>query len=530
MWIDPIFRQLAACRSVVSQGMPTTISITPWALLFVVVGLPSIAEPAILGELWWLLLLASWTFPRPLLLADGERCRGDLAIVIVGGAILGWLVYRTESALVDILGSWRGILGWHWQYPVSSIIRLLMASATATVAVAFPTWRIFKRRAVAVTRVAALTCVLLVGYRSAIHFPGVSVDLVPGAINLSLKAVLPALLVILMGFGLAGIQATNPQSDDSDAVDRCWERIYGRAVSLWWTGAVGALFALVVAAFEYQSASTRLANPMAWVVASAIGGLLMLPLAGGIFCRLADLKRSGFVAANAGALCQLILAAAAVPLIFVGLIGNASVASYLVAKAVKSKAGAEWYVAITYPTVIRISGEFTPGLGQRVEREIQQHPALRLVALQSPGGDLEEGYRVAEAIHAHHLATTVDSYCDSACTIAFVAGSERILEKNAHLGFHKCAAELWFQNCTKESAEQEKTFEALGIDSAFIHKALQVPNSSVWYPTAEELKAAHVITATVLKSRSELTPDERTVRDAALAGRASTNLQFPSYR
>lgn len=53
---------------------------------------------------------------------------------------------------------------------------------------------------------------------------------------------------------------------------------------------------------------------------------------------------------------------------------------------------------------------------------------LRVIWLESGGGSLAEGIRMAKEIRKAKIATAVDAtgaYCDSACTFLFVAGAQR---------------------------------------------------------------------------------------------------------
>jgi hypothetical protein len=76
------------------------------------------------------------------------------------------------------------------------------------------------------------------------------------------------------------------------------------------------------------------------------------------------------------------------------------------------------------------------GSTQAVERLLAaaDRPLLRL---QSPGGRIAESVSLARLIRRHSLDTYVESECDSACTVAFLSGRERIATLDARLGFHR---------------------------------------------------------------------------------------------
>ncbi len=88
----------------------------------------------------------------------------------------------------------------------------------------------------------------------------------------------------------------------------------------------------------------------------------------------------------------------------------------------------------------------------------------------------------------------------SACTFVFVAGTERLLLSSGRLGFHACRGNTWLDECNKEKDIVE-FLKSMGIDEKFAEKGQRVPSSDVWYPTTQELLAAHVITGTEIPSR-----------------------------
>jgi len=52
---------------------------------------------------------------------------------------------------------------------------------------------------------------------------------------------------------------------------------------------------------------------------------------------------------------------------------------------------------------------------------------------------MTKGVQVAKSIHAHRLGTYSASGCYSACVLAFIAGSPRVLNPEARLGLHSTA-------------------------------------------------------------------------------------------
>jgi fumarate reductase subunit D len=145
---------------------------------------------------------------------------------------------------------------------------------------------------------------------------------------------------------------------------------------------------------------------------------------------------------------------------------------------------------------LRVTGPIDVGLFPAVDKALADNPAIRIVVLDSPGGDVDEAMRVAAMVKLRRLSTGVNRDCSSACTIIFAAGTERILLPSGTLGFHGCRDALAYFPC-RNSAE-ENLLVTYGVDRAFVHKALAIAPESIWFPTPAELLAAHVITSTTV--------------------------------
>lgn len=79
----------------------------------------------------------------------------------------------------------------------------------------------------------------------------------------------------------------------------------------------------------------------------------------------------------------------------------------------------------------------------------------------------------------------------SACTLAFVAGRQRVLKKGAQLGFHRA---IFAGDDKLDDSTERSIYRAAGVPAAFIDRALATSNASIWSPTDAELLAAGVVT------------------------------------
>jgi hypothetical protein len=143
---------------------------------------------------------------------------------------------------------------------------------------------------------------------------------------------------------------------------------------------------------------------------------------------------------------------------------------------------------------LRVTGPIDEGLSAAVGRALADNPAIRIVVLDSPGGNVDEAMQVAAMVGLRRLSTGVSRRCSSACTIIFAAGTERILLPSGKLGFHGCRDALEYFPC--RNTAEEDLLVTYGVDRAFAHKALGIAPERIWFPTPAELLTAHVITST----------------------------------
>ena len=140
---------------------------------------------------------------------------------------------------------------------------------------------------------------------------------------------------------------------------------------------------------------------------------------------------------------------------------------------------------------IEYLGIITVGAAAELRAALAANPHAAVLHLNSPGGDVTEAYRMADLLRARHLIVTVDKFCDSACTIVFLAGQARLIAPGAKLGFHR----PWVAGMSSADidmiVQRDRRYMAVcGIPNWFIDKAYSIPNSSAWYPTTTELSAA----------------------------------------
>lgn len=96
-----------------------------------------------------------------------------------------------------------------------------------------------------------------------------------------------------------------------------------------------------------------------------------------------------------------------------------------------------------YPIVL-VRGEIEKGDSKGLAKIINSVSRLREVWFDSPGGDMEEGYKLGRVIRMERLATRVTSgaECTSACVSAFMGGVLRFADEGARIGIHMFQMDL----------------------------------------------------------------------------------------
>lgn len=147
-----------------------------------------------------------------------------------------------------------------------------------------------------------------------------------------------------------------------------------------------------------------------------------------------------------------------------------------------------------------LAGGINDGGADQLARALDLAPAVATVVLESDGGWIREGVRMAEIIRTRGLHTYVETSCSSACTLAFLAGRDRAAAPTARIGFHSphgVGATEPSENVAAV-AQLEQLYRQAGLPEWMLRKIADTPSDRMWYPTVEEL-----LTAGVLTRRSE---------------------------
>lgn len=163
-------------------------------------------------------------------------------------------------------------------------------------------------------------------------------------------------------------------------------------------------------------------------------------------------------------------------------------------------------------TTIYLIGTILDDSFKRFDSVLSRAPNVKTLFLSSPGGLTLEARMIAAEVRKRRLNTYVEHYCASACTQLFVSGRERVIGKEAVLGFHQAVGVDRRGRATRVNKATDRkldptlvfgingndtlrlAYELAGLDQGFIKKVLAKSHEEMWFPTVKELTDARVIT------------------------------------
>jgi hypothetical protein len=439
---------------------------------------------------WWMVLLAFWFTCPSATRANcfqGKRQILLLALVTIAAA---FLIYGTFEWLQEMADGWSwGPLG-SWQRVVSIPLRTLVAAGLTAVLLVPLLRRPLNPYSAMLLIIAALTVGIAEygsGLGSAVHWRE---HWLASCIELFSVIILPLVLAAVDG-RLATIQW--PSGPITKGAARLWRGetptwvalliVYPVTITgvIWLNAHIHDLYKQGYSDWEYANRQS-----IGWV-------LLILLLIIGSLVTFRTLNRSVKKGSRLGRWLQGVIVLIPAPFMLITLFGDGFSIGHMLTESAQVALGSAYdFQVSSNGAELKLSGDVAYDLADRLKEELDIHPGVSRIRLESGGGDVHEAFRAAKIIAAHNLDTVVSGKCVSACTIMFVAGKDRTLDKGAGLGFHAARSE----DPTEGAAGSFRAaFKPYGIDKAFVARVERTKPSEMWYPTRRELFAAHVLSA-----------------------------------
>ena len=161
--------------------------------------------------------------------------------------------------------------------------------------------------------------------------------------------------------------------------------------------------------------------------------------------------------------------------------------------------------------VLSLTGTIDPGSFARVEAELAARGEyVKRIALNSPGGSVDDAVRIGALIEVGGYDTSVDAgaLCASSCPLLLAGGKERLASRAAAIGVHQIyamanAGEVptglagignAMSGAQKTTAVITRFLGATGVDPAVWLHALETPPDRLYYLSPAELQKYRLVT------------------------------------
>lgn len=141
---------------------------------------------------------------------------------------------------------------------------------------------------------------------------------------------------------------------------------------------------------------------------------------------------------------------------------------------------------------IVITGEFRLGSADAFEAVLKANRKYQLVQIESPGGYVAEGFRMARLIEQYRLNTVSFEDCHSACTLLLAAGGVRYLGPKVMVGFHRSGTKYGpvGDGWSWTDHRVAKYYQSRGVQAAFIRRALIPSIRDIWIASHAQMYEA----------------------------------------
>lgn len=141
-----------------------------------------------------------------------------------------------------------------------------------------------------------------------------------------------------------------------------------------------------------------------------------------------------------------------------------------------------------------IEGGLLAGVADAAKAELEAAPEIQVLRLDSEGGEVYAANELRKLVVERKLVTYSVKGCSGACILPFAAGRQRMLYKDAQLGFHNLPA---LKNAAEKDAAKavagKHYLAGRGVLADFVAKVVSTPTQSMWIPSMDELIEASAI-------------------------------------
>jgi hypothetical protein len=145
--------------------------------------------------------------------------------------------------------------------------------------------------------------------------------------------------------------------------------------------------------------------------------------------------------------------------------------------------------------VLRLRGDIVAGDYVKFRSYFGDQRRIVGLDLDSPGGSLYEGVRIAMLTRQKRLSTYVSKECDSACAFIFLWGTKRYVLKGARIGVHAVGNDRGGEDrgTVRDTVQFARLFAKFGIPSSAIGKMVATPPHKMTFLDQADLSGLKAI-------------------------------------
>lgn len=145
--------------------------------------------------------------------------------------------------------------------------------------------------------------------------------------------------------------------------------------------------------------------------------------------------------------------------------------------------------------VLKLRGDVVAGDYLKFRSHFGDHRRIVGLDLDSPGGSLYEGFRIAALTRQRRLSTFVAKECDSACAFIFLLGRKRYASAEAKIGVHAVGNGYGSEDIgtLRDTIYFARLSAKLRIPNAIIGKMVTTPPGKITFLDQADLTELKVI-------------------------------------
>jgi len=149
---------------------------------------------------------------------------------------------------------------------------------------------------------------------------------------------------------------------------------------------------------------------------------------------------------------------------------------------------APFSVSPVWPLAIRLDGPIDSRSALSFRRILAANPNVKILVLNSPGGDVQNGLLIADDVYTKGMSTVIasDSVCASACAYVFFAGRNRIVQ--GRLGVHQISGNVGLGDAQLNISDILDTLNKYGVDARIFPIMFRTSSDDIHFFSPDEIK------------------------------------------